>query len=111
MKKMLLLAGCTALICVLFTAQPQASSIENPSSPSLPSTVSLPVQEPAQTPPYLLKEFDKRIALFGDDRETPLYISDIYVSQLPEADRLLLKEGLPARSEKELRRLLEDYCS
>ena len=99
MKKLLLITGCisgpsgfiTVTTCIhCRSVPPETSSIQ---------------------PPYLLKEYDKRIAVFERDKETPLYVSEVYVSELPKADRRLLQNGIPAQSKKELTRLIEDYCS
>lgn len=65
----------------------------------------------AATPAYTLREYQKKVAVFKGSSDTPIYISEVYISELPENDRELLKNGIAAQNKKELDRLVEDYCS
>ena len=59
---------------------------------------------------YTVKEHRGRIAVFKAGNEAPELILDgVAVRDLPSYDRELLKNGIPAESEAELRRILEDY--
>lgn len=60
---------------------------------------------------YVLKEYDGKIAVFENDADIPFRITDVYVKNLPQEDRLLLCEGIHAENDSELALLLEDYCS
>ena len=113
MKKLLLITGCIALLSIFINARTQAIPPLPASIPqdSQTESVSVPPETSSDEPPYLLKEYDKRIAVFERDKETPLYVSEVYVSELPKADRRLLQNGIPAQSKKELTRLIEDYCN
>ena len=112
MKKILLIAGCAAAFVFLVNAHIQALSPTDTAAPdTLPSMPSLSVENTPAEAPYLLKEFDKRVAAFASDQPEPLFVSEVYVSELPKADRLLLQDGIPVQSKTELTRLLEDYCS
>ncbi len=112
MKKILIITGCAALLSILITSYIPAHSIKSDIPPAqLPETITLSESQPVQDAPYLLKEYDRRIAVFSPEKETPVFVSEVYVNELPKADRRLLKEGIPVRSKKELDRLLEDYCS
>lgn len=58
---------------------------------------------------YLVTGDRGRIVVF---RGKELYMStDTQISSLPKADRVKLVEGIHIDSEKELKALLEDYCS
>ena len=54
---------------------------------------------------------DGYLALWKDDHPEPFQIFPVKVDSLPEADRQLLENGIPARSELELSSLLEDFMS
>lgn len=60
---------------------------------------------------YIVKDFYGKIAVFESGGSEPIEITDALTSYLPEYDRQQLKNGVRADSEKELKRLLEDYCS
>lgn len=60
---------------------------------------------------FIVKDFYGKIAVFENDSDEPIKITDSFISYLPEYDRQQLKNGVRADSEKELKRLLEDYCS
>ncbi|MEE0858545.1 MAG: hypothetical protein U0M12_03635 [Acutalibacteraceae bacterium] len=60
---------------------------------------------------YVVREYDGMVAVFEKDNNTPLSVTDTYVSSLPDGDIVKLKEGIEVNSEDRLRRLLEDLCS
>ncbi len=47
--------------------------------------------------------------MFSEGRQTPDQVYDVYISTLPEEERL--EAGIPAPAKKELASLLEDYTS
>lgn len=59
---------------------------------------------------WIVREYEERIGIFNEADEL-LDIIDVYTKTLPEADRLMLKEGIVISSEKELSSLIEDYSS
>jgi len=109
MKKLILITGCMAIVCILLTGHTAADADNSNSSAQIRNTAS--AQEVSLSPHYLLRVYDKRVAAFYSDSTTPFFISDVYVSELPKKDRQLLIQGLQVNSRKELDRLLEDYCS
>ena len=60
---------------------------------------------------FVLGSFKGYIALWKDGDPDPFQIFPCPVEALPEADRHTLEQGIRARSEQELNRLLEDYLS
>lgn len=60
---------------------------------------------------YTLREYEGKLAVFRGDSKAPYQIYDVSVSTLPEYDRTLLKEGIPAETPAQLDRLIEDYTS
>ncbi|MCQ4022007.1 MULTISPECIES: hypothetical protein [unclassified Ruminococcus] len=67
--------------------------------------------EPSKACEYIVKEFYGRVAVFENGKETPLDITDTAIDSLPDFDKQQLKIGVYAANERELKRLLEDYCS
>lgn len=60
---------------------------------------------------YTLKEYRSRLAVFKNNDTLPFYLTNVFVNDLPKADRDDLSKGLTVKSRKELDRLIEDYCS
>ena len=57
---------------------------------------------------YFIKEYDGRIGIF-DANGTLVEMIDVYTKTLPEADKLLLKEGFKVIGKKALSSIKEDY--
>lgn len=64
-----------------------------------------------EAPCYLLGESEGRLAVFVEGSDQPEMVLEVYLSSLPEADRILLEQGIPAESYERLVSLLEDYVS
>ena len=60
-------------------------------------------------PSYVVRAHEGRIAVFEGSGSAPLYTIDTPLSRLPESDRLLLEEGIPAESIADAYRIIEDY--
>ena len=102
MKKLLLIAGIILIGYVAVTALllPQAAA---------PVAASAGAQEEAAESGYRIGESDGRVAVF---RNGELYLrTETQVSSLPKSDRVRLKEGISVNSIKEIKELLQDYCS
>ena len=66
------------------------------------------MESETQSVGWVVKEFSDRVAIFTSDG-TLLQILDTYTKTLPEADRRLLREGIPIASESALYSIIEDY--
>ncbi len=106
MKKLILIAGCAAFLWIIITGMTDVSDSKKTDVPQQSY-----VEESTDNVYYQLKEYDKRVAAFSSESKLPIYVSSVYVSELPKEDRLLLKAGITAESKKKLERLIEDYCS
>lgn len=62
-------------------------------------------------PFYIIKEYNGRIAVFISNQQEPMREYDTYVNTLPEKDKELLKNGIVAMNDEELRERIEDYTS
>lgn len=61
---------------------------------------------------FIIKEYNGKIAAFKEGQDKPFKTVDgAVLKTLPEADRELLKEGIPIHSLDELMQLIEDYDS
>jgi len=61
---------------------------------------------------YIMRDKDGYVGVFLEgDANNPIYMTDIVVLSLPEADREMLKEGIRVSGEEALREMLEDFGS
>ncbi len=58
---------------------------------------------------YVVKEYNKKVAVFKQGEKEPYEILDIDVTSLPMADREALKDGISFKDTKKLSKLIEDY--
>lgn len=63
----------------------------------------------SRTQYYYVKEYQGKIAVFSENEKAPDTVYDVYIDNLPEKDKKLLKTGLRAESEEELQQIIEDY--
>lgn len=102
LRKIWTVLGCLfafALLLLVVTLPRPKNTEDLPSSSQGEST----------QPSYLVKAYQGKVAVFRFGEEVPLEVRDSHVDQFPEADRDLLKQGIPVHSEEELQRILEDY--
>ena len=110
-KGLMTITGIILMICVIVTAAYTPKSAAMPSEQP-PEVRELSVAESTlQEEMYKLSVYEEKVAAFEKGKDYPLYISDVYVSTLPKADRELLEKGIAASDRKTLNRLIEDYCS
>ena len=102
MKKMILITGTILIACVMIGSLASQSAAQTPSE-SVSAEIS--------TEGYVIKESGGRVAVFKQGEEKPLMITETYLNNLPKTDAEKLKKGVPAEDKKQLRKLLEDYCS
>ena len=107
MKKLMAITGSILLICIVITAvyAPQGTAV--PPAQEEMSQVS----QTGTAEKYRLSVFERKVAAFENGKEYPIYIGDVYVNSLPEADRQAMENGIAAADRKTLNRLIEDYCS
>ena len=119
MKKFMAVLGGIVLVAlgaVFFIAKKENNTTQhNTYSTHEKNSVSAtepPKDEPTQkNSGYIIKEYKGNIAVFENGEKMPFRTTCITVSELPEADRNLLKKGICASSREEMNAILEDYCS
>ncbi|MCH5298776.1 MAG: hypothetical protein J1E96_03345 [Ruminococcus sp.] len=111
MKKLILFTGI--IVYVFFAV---SIFLDRPERVSDSSVVQMSATQQSladETPEtlYIVKISDGRVAV-EDNRTGELVTkTDTLVSVLPKSDRKQLKKGIAARSEREVRTILEDLCS
>ena len=70
-----------------------------------------PIPGENNSPVYRLGTSQGRLAVFVEDSDEPEMVLDVYLSTLPEADRMLLEQGIEAQSYAQLVSMIEDYIS
>lgn len=116
MKKLITVTGCFVIFCLIINSVllPSLPNVNAESTPTPPqsSYEPEPPQSSSQTEQfYILKEYEGKIAVFSSDSDKPIKITNASVSKLPQSDQQNLKAGIQVQNQKELNRLLEDFCS
>lgn len=115
MKKLITVTGCFMFICIIITSVILPSVPKTMAKDMNVDTESVVQEESAVSEisddSYIIKEYNGKVAIFKKSSENPLLISDVCVNNLPQTDRELLKKGIEVGTQKELNRLIEDYCS
>ena len=124
MKKIILTLSCAVIlfVAVLLLAglqKPEPDTPEPPSSNILyytPETLSSQESSGAyamasHVTVYTVRTYEGRIGIFLNDSEVPFEELDVDVGLLPEADQVLLEEGIRVTDREHLNRLIEDYES
>lgn len=103
MKKLILIFGAFAIICVIisFVAEQSVLSLEREFMPSESVSESDEV--------YNIKSENGRIVVYRGDEL--LMRTDTAVNTLPKRDQKQLLYGIVAYSKQEMERVLQDYCS
>lgn len=103
MKKLILIFGAFAIICVIisFVAEQSVLSLERELMPSESVSESDEV--------YNIKSENGRIVVYRGDEL--LMRTDTAVNTLPKRDQKQLLYGIVAYSKQEMERVLQDYCS
>ena len=60
---------------------------------------------------YILREYEKMVAVYAPGAEEPLEVTEIPADSLPYADQVKLREGLVVHGSEELAQVLEDFGS
>lgn len=60
---------------------------------------------------YVLREYGGKLAVFQEENDIPYKEFNIPVALLSDYDQEILKKGIYAETEEEVRKLIEDYTS
>lgn len=99
MKKLIAVTGVILIAYVVFSA----------SAGSVPNTGHSGADDAETAVVYTMRDENGRVVVYRND---DVYLTtNTRVSDLPKSDRVKLQNGITVFSEKELKRLVEDYCS
>ncbi len=104
MKKLIIVFGVFAIICVIITAvaEQRVNSLENNFIPT-------EYTDATESDTYTLKNENGRIVVYRGDEL--LIKTTTAVSTLPKRDQKELLYGINASTKEEMEKLLESYCS
>lgn len=116
MKKLVTVTGCVLFMCIIITSVILPSMPKTMAKDNIDADTQSVVQSESESSEneshsYIISEYNGKIAVFRKSSSEPLFVSDVYVSSLPQADKEMLKNGIEVSTKKELNRLIEDYCS
>ncbi len=58
---------------------------------------------------YIISDYGGKVAVFEEDKQTPVVVYEIYTHLLPENDIELLRKGIKVSSLNQLQSRLEDF--
>ena len=103
------------LLCLMsaaFSFSGAYRSLHRVTGPVLPEEVAARFVGRGEGAEYYLRDKDGYIAVFAGSRSRePVRVTDIETARLRSADKLLLRDGIPAADSGELLHLLEDLGS
>lgn len=115
MKQIIIITGIIAFVCILLTSgYPSYGTGTDGHSTAKAAEISRQEEsgdESIEETSYTLKEYRSRLAVFKNNNSLPIYVTNVFINDLPKADRNELSKGLTVKTRRELDRLIEDYCS
>ena len=106
-KSYIILITATLILCAVLLGMTNSQDGVDDDSP-----IQLISSSPLNSiSPYLMKEYEGKIAIFEADLSAPVRTLDIFVHNLPEYDQQELKNGIPLDSMEEVNQRIEDYDS
>ena len=105
MKKLIAITGIILIGCVCIGAA--FAPKDNP----VQSTSASPESTEKTDSGYIIRAENGKIAVYRKNASEPLYTTDALVASLPRSDIDRLSSGIEVENERELRLVLQDYCS
>jgi len=65
----------------------------------------------AATPKYVFSQYEGRLALYERGYTMPVEIYDVYLQNFPPDEQERLTAGIPAETDEEIQKIIEDYTS
>ena len=103
-KKLILIFGVFAIVCVIISAVTQPSAKTN-NETSLQTTETTSITDS----PYVVKSENGRIVVYQNDEL--LYKTTTAVSTLPKKDQKTLLYGISAQTKEDVELILQQFCS
>ena len=99
------------LICVVISCFLGYYLAENIPKKNLEADNSISRKVDFEKFPYLIKDYEEKLAVFTDENDVPDIVFELYLNQLPDLDREQIKKGIYVESYDKLIALIEDYTS
>ena len=106
MRKILLISAAAVFVCAIISIT--ISSLDTGADAVLTENS---YADAAAQEIYILKEYKGLVAVFKEDGEVPIKITQTKVDTLPPYDAQKLDEGIAVEGEEKLREILMDFCS
>lgn len=106
MRKVLLISAAAVFVCAIISIT--VSSLDTGADAVLTEKS---YADAAAQEIYILKEYKGLVAVFKEDGEVPIKITQTKVDTLPPYDAQKLDEGIAVEGEEKLREILMDFCS
>lgn len=105
MKKLIGITGIILIGCVCI------SSLYAPKANAAFTAEQTVQTQPSTEECFVVKAEDNYIVVYKKGESTPYLVTQSRADSLPKGDIMQLKGGVEVVGEKNLKRLLEDYCS
>lgn len=105
-----LLIITSIVICYLMLNESVSEKMSQAITPQAPiedNDINVEAIKPTPEPFYELKDYNGKIGIYEDD--SLIYTLDVFIFTLPQADQLLLKDGIIVTSKVDLMNLIEEY--
>lgn len=106
MRKILLIYAAAVFVCAIISI-----TVSSPDTGADAVLTEKSYADAAAQEIYILKEYKGLVAVFKEDGEAPIKITQTKVDTLPPYDAQKLDEGIAVEGEEKLREILMDFCS
>ena len=103
MKKLVAITGLVLITCVCVGAAAQTET-----APSETAAVAVGTTVPQG---YIIRDSGGRVAVFKSGGSAPVIVTKTRTDDLPRSDARIIREGIEVQDERQLKRVLEDFCS
>ena len=109
MKKLIGITGVILIACICISslyALPTAAQTS-----TVLTTTALTETTAESRENYIIKSENNVIVVYKTGENAPCIVTETRTDNLPKGDVLRLKNGIEVEGEKNLKKMLEDYCS
>lgn len=106
MRKILLISAAAVFVCAIISVT--LSSLGTAQNTAAAENMIFP-EKGEQV--YVLKEYKGLVAVFKEDGDVPVKITQTHVQTLPPYDAQRLEDGITVEGEENLQKILMDFCS
>ena len=109
MKKLIGITGVILIACICISSlYPMPTAAQ---TSTVPTATALAEPTAKSVENYIIKSENNVIVVYKAGESTPYIVTEARTDNLPKGDILRLKSGVEVDGEKNLKKMLEDYCS